>query len=157
MLALGLVWGCASTAQHDQLEAAVARFEQAAARAEAAAAAADASAQQAAAAAARITALAAAPEAPHLHLAGSEAYQRCAVAGRGSVRDSAQAAARAQAFLHCLGLAWGAATETRYVARDPAAESFYSVAYGVDPGTDGGQRVVLVGARDGRAEFPPPR
>jgi len=154
---MSLTWGCASTAQHDQLEAAVARFEGAAARAEAAAAAADASAQQAAAAAARVSAVASAPVAPHLQLSGSDAYRRCSEARRGPVRDSAQAVGRAQEFLHCLGLAWGTAAHTRYVGREPAERSFYSVEYGVAPGPSRWERIVLVGAGDGRADFPPPR
>lgn len=151
---LSLLCGCASSAQNDQLEAAVVRFEAAAARAEAAAAAADASAQQAAAAAARIAPrFPAGPFPPYLQLHGSQAYRRCSAAGRAPVQNTAQAVRLTQQFLRCMGLRWGKPTHTGADGQG----SEYSVDYGVEPGFTDWTRRLFVDGRDGRVEFSLPR
>ncbi|MEO8605979.1 MAG: hypothetical protein ABI629_25640 [bacterium] len=148
----GLLCGCAP-ATHDnaRLEAAVERFERAAARAEAAAAAAEASAQQAAAAAARVEP--AVPSRPaYYRVRGTPQFQTCSAAGRGPVRNVAQAAAIAQRFLHCLKFSWGKVVHTVYVPHDAAEWRAYRVEY-ANPDPGDGERTVIVRAQNGQAEF----
>ncbi|MFN8643252.1 MAG: hypothetical protein U0802_16925 [Candidatus Binatia bacterium] len=131
LFAAALLCSCAAQQPDSaRLEAAIARFERAAAQAEAAAAQAEASARQAEAA------------------AQAQQYRRCAEAGRGPVRDAAQARRLARSFLGCLALAWGKPSATARIPRTPQREAHYRVDFGT-------ARAVLVAIASGRADLAP--
>lgn len=130
LFCLAPLWGCATgPPDTSRLEAAIERFERAAAQAEAAAAQAEASARHAEAA------------------AQEQQYRRCAEAGHGPVRNAAQAARIAQAFLNCMAPPVGEAVAIARVAKSAEADAHYRV-------DDGKGLTVLVAVDSGRVDFP---